>query len=218
MNQSIIYVIDDNKEFRESTEWMLNGTGYLIEGYGDPVKALKHIEKKNNYQKSCCLLDIRMPTMSGLEFHDRLKAKNINVPIIYMSGHGDIPLAVEVMDKGAITFLEKPLNSKLLKEAINKAFEQNTISEYTSSVSANDPSHRLYIERLDQLTDREREVLKEVVAGKMNKVIAIELGISVKTIELHRSRVMSKMGAKTPADLVKMVITQHISNEQANTR
>jgi two-component system response regulator FixJ len=213
MNQAIIYVIDDNQEFRESTEWMLQTTGYQVEGYSDPEIALQEIERSHREYTSCCLLDIRMPEMSGLEFHERLKSKKMCIPIIYMSGHGDIPLAVEAMDKGAVTFLEKPLNSRLLKIAIDKAFTQ--IAEYKLNPRLNDNSEicQEYIHRLDKLTDREREVLREIVSGKMNKVIAIDLGISVKTVELHRSRVMSKMKAKTAADLVKMVITEQAADD-----
>jgi two-component system, LuxR family, response regulator FixJ len=217
VNNAIIYVIDDNQEFRESTEWMLQSTGYQVEGYGDPVLALNEIKQSHHICNQCCLLDIRMPAMNGLEFHDRLNSMNLQIPIIYMSGHGDIPLAVEVMDKGAITFLEKPLNNNLLKMAIEKALNQREESEPPSGVNRDGRSQQAYMDRLQKLTDREHEVLIEIVAGKMNKVIAIDLGISVKTVELHRSRVMSKMKAKTPADLVKMVITKNVYDEYANT-
>ena len=215
MNQAIIYVVDDNQEFRESTEWLLQSTGYQVEGFGDPGLALKKIESTPQSCDSCCLLDIRMPTMSGLEFHDRLKLKNLRIPVIYMSGHGDIPLAVEAMDKGAITFLEKPLNNQLLKSAIKRAFEYISDIKSKSVENDNTAADRVYLERVEKLTEREREVLNEIVTGKMNKVIAIDLGISVKTVELHRSRVMSKMKAKTAADLVKMVITKHVENDYA---
>jgi two-component system response regulator FixJ len=213
MNQAKIYVIDDNQEFRESTEWMLQTTGFQVEGYSNPELALQVIENSNRDFTSCCLLDIRMPEMSGLEFHDRLKSINMCIPIIYMSGHGDIPLAVEAMDKGAVTFLEKPLDNKLLKTAIEKAFTQ--IADYKLNIEVNDHKEKYqeYMWRLEKLTDREREVLSEIVAGKMNKVIAIDLGISVKTVELHRSRVMSKMEATTAADLVKMVITEQVADD-----
>jgi two-component system response regulator FixJ len=210
MNQATIYVVDDNEDFRDSTEWMLQSSGYQVVGYGDPVLALQEIEQSYATSNSCCLLDIRMPSMSGLEFHDRLKSKNIQIPIIYMSGHGDIPLAVQAMDKGAITFLEKPLNNMLLKTAIKKAIEKSTGYDSETNNNSEDKQDQEYIERLERLTDREREVLREIVAGKMNKVIALDLGISVKTVELHRSRVMSKMMAKTAADLVKMVITKNV--------
>ena len=211
MDRSLIYVVDDNKEFRDSTSWMLEGAGYIVEKFGDPSKALKSLQGRNKGCKSCCLLDIRMPKMSGLEFHDQLISEHIDIPVIYMTGHGDIPLAVEAMSKGAVTFLEKPLDITLLQTAINSAFLGYSNKE--SCISDNEPLSvdPEYQKRIDSLTIREREVLKEIVSGKMNKVIAIDLGISVKTVELHRSRVMSKMLAKTPADLVKMYITKSAS-------
>jgi two-component system response regulator FixJ len=208
MKESIIYVIDDNSEFRNSTAWMLEGAGYNVQGYSDPLLALEIIESNYHETQGCCLLDIRMPSMSGLELHDKLLSKKLRIPIIYMTGHGDVPLAVEAMRKGAITLLEKPLNINILKNAISNALTtsaemQNHYNNYEKS-----ENYRLFSHRFEKLTDREREVLNEIVAGKMNKVIAIDLGISVKTVELHRSRVMSKMKAKTPAELVKMYITE----------
>jgi two-component system response regulator FixJ len=211
MNESIIYVIDDNSEFRNSTAWMLEGAGYNVQGYSDPFLALEVIEKNYNVFQGCCLLDIRMPSMSGLEFHDKLISKKLKIPIIYMTGHGDVPLAVEAMSKGAVTFLEKPLNVLLVKKAIGLAMNISIEIQKQYNNSKISEQYRLFSRRFEQLTDREREVLKEIVAGKMNKVIAIDLGISVKTVELHRSRVMSKMKAKTPADLVKMYLTESIA-------
>jgi FixJ family two-component response regulator len=149
-----------------------------------------------------------MPAMSGLELHDKLLSKKLRVPIIYMTGHGDVPLAVEAMSKGAITFLEKPLNIKILKNAIKNALNISAVMQNHYNSCNKDDNYKLFSKRFEKLTDREREVLTEIVAGKMNKVIAIDLGISVKTVELHRSRVMSKMKARTPAELVKMYITE----------
>jgi two-component system response regulator FixJ len=211
MNDSIIYVIDDNNEFRNSTTWMLEGAGYNVQGYSDPRLALEIIENSYYEKQGCILLDIRMPSMSGLELHDKLLSKKLRMPIIYMTGHGDVPLAVEAMSKGAITLLEKPLNIKLLKRAISHAMNESAEMQKHHSVRENSEQYRLFASRFEKLTDREREVLQEIVAGKMNKVIAIDLGISVKTVELHRSRVMSKFKAKTPAELVKMYLTESIT-------
>jgi two-component system response regulator FixJ len=208
---SRVYVIDDNDEFRDSTSWMLEGAGYSVEKYSDPSIALEMLEKKKSYCNSCCLLDIRMPNMTGLEFHDRLLSSHIDIPIIYMTGHGDVPLAVEAMSKGAVTFLEKPLDIELLHTALNTAFETYASKNRCIDEAEDSNIDQEYQKRLGHLTEREREVLSEIVSGKMNKAIAIELGISVKTVELHRSRVMTKMDAKTPADLVKMYITKSIN-------
>jgi two-component system response regulator FixJ len=211
MNNSIVYVIDDNKEFRASTTWMLEGAGYSVQGYSDPQLALEVIEKNYYERPGCILLDIRMPSMSGLELHDKLLLKKLRIPIIYMTGHGDVPLAVEAMSKGAVTLLEKPLNISLLKQAISKAVNQSIEFQNHYGVRENSEQYKTFSSRFEKLTDREREVLQEIVAGKMNKVIAIDLGISVKTVELHRSRVMSKLKAKTPAELVKMYITESVT-------
>ena len=141
MSNSLIYVIDDNHEFRESVSWMLEGAGYLVQKYGDPAIALKKIEKSSDDFNVCCLLDIRMPKMSGIEFHDRLLSIDKRIPIIYMSGHGDIPLAVEVMNKGAITFLEKPLNKILLKRAISKALIKSAEDRDKCQINKTEPYH-----------------------------------------------------------------------------
>ena len=206
MNNSLIYIIDDNKEFRDSTTWVLEGEGHTVIPIDDPTIGLSKLEDNHQTINCCCLLDIRMPQMTGLEFHETLISKNINIPIIYMTGHGDIPQAVEAMSKGAITFLEKPLDYNLLNEAISLAFK--TFNGQNTETTKNHNNDSEYICRINSLTSRENEILTEIVSGKMNKVIALDLGISVKTVELHRSRVMNKMQAKTAADLVKMVITE----------
>jgi two-component system response regulator FixJ len=208
MTKLHIYVIDDDNEFRESTSWMLEGEGYSVESFADPVKALEMLVNKENHNNSCCLLDIRMATMTGLEFHDNLLSNNINLPVIYMTGHGDVSLAVEAMSKGAITFLEKPLDIHRLRAALNVVFRNCAYNDFEKSINHHaDPE---YLRRVELLTERERSVLREVISGKMNKEIAIKMGVSVKTVELHRSRVMSKMDAKTLVSLVKMCVTQSI--------
>lgn len=210
MNQPLVYIVDDNEEFRDSTSWVLEGEGYSVVKFKDPVQALHKIELIKTFHNSCCLLDIRMPSMSGLQFHEKLISKNILIPIIYMTGHGDVPLAVEAMSKGAITFLEKPLDYNILNSALDSAIKVSNQINHDQDKHNITEIDQVYKTRLTTLTKRENEVLSEIVAGKMNKVIALDLGISVKTVELHRSRVMSKMYAKTAADLVKMVITKKI--------
>ncbi|MCG8051008.1 MAG: response regulator [Candidatus Thiodiazotropha endolucinida] len=208
MQSSLIYVIDDNKEFRESIRWVLEGEGHSVISIDDPLKGLSQLQNNLQETNCCCLLDIRMPDMTGLEFHEKLLKNGVNIPIIYMTGHGDIPLAVEAMSKGAITFLEKPIDYKLLNTAITGAFSAFNNSNQCNKSADIDIE---YEHRLNLLTSRESEVLTEIVSGKMNKVIALDLGISVKTVELHRSRVMNKMQAKTAADLVKMVIRESVN-------
>jgi two-component system response regulator FixJ len=208
MNESLVYIIDDNKEFRDSTSWVLEGAGYSVEKFCDPSKALQMLEGIDQICNSCCLLDIRMPKMSGLEFHEKLISRKIEIPVIYMTGHGDVPLAVEAMSKGAVTFLEKPLDINLLQTALKNAFNTFNTNDNCKHTPEREGIDHEYQSRLDTLTNREREILIEIVAGKMNKIIALDLGISVKTVELHRSRVMAKMHAITATDLVKMYITK----------
>ncbi|MCU7929062.1 MAG: response regulator [Candidatus Thiodiazotropha sp. (ex Dulcina madagascariensis)] len=211
MSKPIVYIVDDNRDFRESTSWMLVGIGYRVEEYGDPRMALTHLRMLDCRERCCCLLDIRMPTMTGLEFHEQLAMHQIYIPVIYMTGHGDIPMAVEAMSKGAVTFLEKPLDSEELKFALDTALSIPSMSRRRSDVPRLNMKARMYQKRFLALTPREKEILQEIVAGKMNKVIAMDLDISVKTVELHRSRVMSKMKAVTPADLVKMYLTTRVN-------
>jgi two-component system response regulator FixJ len=208
MYQNLIYIVDDNDEFRDSTSWVLEGEGYTVMQFEDPIIALDKIKKNKQNTNCCCLLDIRMPNMTGLEFHDHLIKHKVEIPIIYMTGHGDVPLAVEAMSKGAITFLEKPIDHNVLNTAIDTALKSPANHLYDAEFNDSDSKIQEYNERINSLTNREYEILNEIVAGKMNKVIAVDLGISVKTVELHRSRVMTKMNAKTAADLVKMVLTK----------
>ncbi|MCU7918128.1 MAG: response regulator [Candidatus Thiodiazotropha sp. (ex Dulcina madagascariensis)] len=210
MSKPTVYIIDDNRDFRESTSWMLVGAGYSVEEYGDPEMALTHLRMLKCRKRCCCLLDIRMPTMTGLEFHEQLATNQIYIPIIYMTGHGDISLAVEAMSMGAVTFLEKPLDSEELWFALDTALSIQSMSRRRSDTPRLNMKERMYQKRFAALTPREDEILQEIVAGKMNKVIAMDLGISVKTVELHRSRVMTKMKAVTPADLVKMFLTKRV--------
>ncbi|MET0026422.1 MAG: response regulator [Candidatus Thiodiazotropha sp.] len=209
MNGTRIYIIDDNNDFRTSTSWLLEGSGYEVISFDNPISALNIISNDREISDACCLLDVRMPVMSGLEFHDKLLQNSIYIPVIYMTGHGDIPLAVEAMSKGAITLLEKPIDIDKLNNALLSAASHNKPYIEKKYKQENDIDEE-YISRLTSLTEREKEVLEEIVSGKMNKAIAVDLGISVKTVELHRSRVMSKMVAKTPADLVKMFITKSV--------
>ncbi|MCG7899740.1 MAG: response regulator [Candidatus Thiodiazotropha weberae] len=205
MDDSLIYIIDDNKEFRDSISWVLEGEGHTVISIDDPAKGLSKLRDNTQIRNCCCLLDIRMPCMTGLELHEDLLKNNNYIPVIYMTGHADIPLAVEAMTKGAITFLEKPIDYKLLNTAISCAF--TAYNDYKDPKRGSNIDYE-YSQRLNSLTSRESEILTEIVSGKMNKVIALDLGISVKTVELHRSRVMNKMQAKTAADLVKMVIRE----------
>jgi len=202
----VIYIVDDNSNFLQSTAWWLEGAGYQVEGFGNPALALEYICGLDVPKYSCLLLDVRMPEMSGLDFHEQLKNRGVHLPIIYMTGHGDIALAVKAMRKGAITFLEKPLDDELLVSALDAVFSMQGMrleSEANQTETA-------FMERYTSLTPREKEVMQYIVDGKMNKVIAEEMGISIRTSELHRSRVMKKMKASSITALIKMALTGRV--------
>jgi two-component system response regulator FixJ len=208
----IIHLVDDSTEFRTSAQWWLTGAGYDVREYADPQQALESLSSLEPAQRrlSCLMLDVRMPGLSGLDLHDQLNDcgvtdRDTGMPVIYMSGHADVPLAVEAMRKGAITVLEKPLDSQSLECALNRAFALRSNDEgELAALNACDE----YLKRLETLTRREHQVLEQVVGGKISKAIARELGIATKTVELHRSRMMVKMQAQSVVHLTRMVMAQ----------
>ena len=204
-----VYIIDDNNEFRKSTTWWLEAENYQVKSFENPNTALEYLSKQKSAKNCCILMDVRMPSMSGLDLHDRLNRNEINIPIIYMTGHASINIAVEAMKKGAVTYLEKPLDDKALQTALTTAFEQKN-KEMIANHKMNDENaaQQTFQQRYSSLTPREMEVMQGIVDGKMNKIIAYDLGISIKTIEIHRAQVKKKMKAKSAADLVKMALTK----------
>ena len=201
MNDQSVYVVDDNDIYRQSACWLLDGMGYKYEQFNNSRDGLDAVSQSDDC--ACLLLDVRMPGLSGLEVHDKLLKHGVSTPVIYMTGHGQVSLAVEAMKKGAITFLEKPLEPEILRTALDRAFDYSQKNknrlEQRSEIGC-------FKKNLDTLTPREREVMDLIVDGSANKVIAIDLGISQKTVELHRSRVMKKLELRKPQELVKMVM------------
>ncbi len=195
--QQSIYVVDDDDAMRDSMSWLLEGEGYRVACYssGGEFLAARHAE-----MRGCLVLDVRMPEMSGLELYEKLAAQGSKLPVIFVTGHGDVPMAVAALQRGACDFIEKPFHNQDLLSRISRALEldrQNCARrERDDAISS----------RLEQLTQREREVLNLVVAGKLNKQIADTLEISMKTVEAHRARVMDKMGVRTLAELVRAVM------------
>ena len=153
--------------------------------------------------RGCLILDIRMPGMSGLELQERLCELNSSLPIIFITGHGDIPMAVRAMQRGAVDFIQKPFRDQELLDRINDALEKGTLTQAVKEEQLE------FDKNLVTLTQREREVMEMIVNGKANKVIAIDLGLSQRTVELHRARVMEKMKARALADLVRMATRVH---------
>lgn len=189
--EKVIYIVDDDKALCKALCWLLESINLKVIAYHS---ALDFLSAYDVNWLGCLLIDIRMPDMSGLQLQEKLIELSNRMPIIMISGHGDISMAVRAMKAGAVDFITKPFNDQVLLEQIQKALMLN-------KQVANRHSVQMHYQ---QLTPREQQILSGVVAGKMNKQIAFELDISHKTVELHRAHVMQKMGAKTLADLVKM--------------
>jgi two-component system response regulator FixJ len=217
-----VLLIDDNTAFRVSTAWLLGGLGYEAREFASAHALLAQVDAIAATPHACCVLtDVRMPGTDGMRLHDALIARGSTWPVIYMTGHGDVPLAVAAMQKGACSFLEKPFREAALEEALEDAFARATATSGASAASAVSHVSRGPItpERFaalepgprsslaDGLTKREREVLDLVVQGLLNKTIADRLGISIKTVELHRSNMMHKIGARSITDLMRRVLT-----------
>ena len=213
-----LYLLDDNDDFRATAKWWLSGAGYDVIDFGDAQAAIDALAALDAaaLTRACLLLDVRMPSMTGLQVHDVLIEKGItgararpSLPIVYMTGHGDVPLAVQAMEKGAITFLEKPFEDSALESALARAFEAGAQSQHAEADSAaDDVPCPEYQRRHASLSPRELQVMQGVVEGKISKVIARELDISTKTVELHRSRVMAKMQADSVVHLTRMALSQ----------
>jgi len=195
--EQIIYLVDDDEALRDSLVWLLESQGFKVAPFVSAEDFLRAWRPEFN---GCLLLDVRMPGMSGLELHERLRARYCTLPVIFITGHGDVPMAVAALKKGAVDFIEKPFNDtellRLVSQCLVKEQESRSRRRQDAEVSR----------RLDQLTQREREVLDLIIAGKLNKQIADVLGISIKTVEVHRARVMEKMAAHSLAELVQNVM------------
>lgn len=193
-----IYIVDDDEALRDSLVWMLESSGYAVQAF-DSAEAF--LAAWGESMSGCLVLDVRMPGMSGLELFEELGRKRFSLPVIFITGHGDVPMAVSALKKGAADFIEKPFGDQDMLRLIEQCLEQERSSRSKRKLEADT------VRRLDHLTQREREVLDLIIAGKLNKQIADVLGISIKTVEVHRARVMEKMGAHSLAELVQHVVT-----------
>ena len=192
-----VFIVDDDDAVRDALEELMDSVALRALGFPSAQSFLKAYAPG---QGGCLVLDIRMPGMGGLELQAELSRRNILLPIIFITGHGDVPMAVEAMQKGAFDFLQKPFRDQDLLDRIKRA-----LSHYTEQ-RRTEQERCTILERLQRLTAREREVMEQVVEGKANKVIAFELNISQRTVEIHRARVMDKMGAASLADLISMAM------------
>lgn len=193
----VVHVIDDDEAMRESLSFLLDASGLTAKTYGS---AAEFLAIAGEAEPGCVVTDIRMPEMNGLELFAELKARGVTLPVIVITGHGDVPLAVEAMKAGVCDFLEKPFSDDTLLAAIGRALEGLAETETRQSEA------RRISEILDQLSPREKDVLRGVVAGKPNKVIAFDLGISPRTVEVYRANVMTKTRANAVSDLVRMAM------------
>ena len=192
---STVYIVDDDQAIRHAMELLMRSVGLDYEIFHS---ADDFLASHNSDRAGCLVLDIRMPGLGGLELQDKLNELGSTLPIIFITGHGDVPMAVEAMQTGAVDFIHKPFRDQELLDQVSEALktdqERRSVRDQQAEVAG----------RIEKLTKREREVMDLVVTGKPNKVIAYELGVSQRTVEIHRSRVMEKMEARSLADLVRM--------------
>ncbi len=196
--QSVVFVVDDDESLREALKSLLRSVGLRVEAYGSGADFLKI---KLPDAAACLVLDVRLPGVSGLDFQSELAKADIHIPIIFITGHGDIPMTVRAMKAGAVEFLTKPFRDQDLLDAVQIALERDRARR------TQDRTVREVRDHFEALTPREQEVIGFVTAGLMNKQIAAELGVSEITVKVHRGNVMKKMGARSLADLVRMADT-----------
>lgn len=196
-SEATVFIVDDDEAVRDSLGLLLRSVGYRARCYAGARDFLKAFDPRDY---GCLVLDIRMPGMTGLELQKHLADIGCNIPIVFITGHGDIPMAVEAVRQGAVDFLQKPFEDQELVDRINDALKQ-------AAEQREGELERLQIlDRIESLTAREKQVMGQVVLGKANKVIAGDLGVSQRTVEIHRARVMEKMQANSLAHLVRMVM------------
>jgi FixJ family two-component response regulator len=192
-----VYVVDDDEAVRDSLQWMLEGKDYRVRCFDSAESFLSRYDAR---EVACLIIDIRMQGMTGLELQTRLIETHSPLPLAFITGHGDVPMAVDTMKKGAMDFIQKPFNEEQLVPLVERMLEQakESFAEHQSSLARNTLMARL--------TLRESQVLERIVAGRLNKQIADDLGISIKTVEAHRANIMEKLNANTVADLLKVAL------------
>lgn len=194
----VVYVVDDDEAVRDSLHWLLEASSYRVQSYDSAEAFLAGFDPN---AIACLILDVRMPGMSGLELQDELLARKLALPIIFITGHGDVPMAVSTMKKGAVDFIEKPFDQTALKALVERMLA------HAREAAAAAERQRLNEALLARLTPREQQVLERIVAGRLNKQIADDLGISIKTVEAHRASIMDKLRANTVADLMRVALS-----------
>ncbi len=192
-----VYVVDDDEAVRDSIRWLLEASDYKVELYDSGES---FIAKYDPYAIAVLLLDVRMNGMSGLEVQEHLIARKADLPIIFITGHGDVPMAVNALKKGAVDFIEKPFDQAALKQQVERMLQE------ARERRVRNEERSLNEALLRKLTAREQQVLERITAGRLNKQIADDLGISIKTVEAHRASIMDKTNSGTVADLMRVVL------------
>ncbi len=202
-----VHVIDDDDAVRGSLGFLLEGAGFLARTYSKPSLILARAEANPDFGPGCLVTDIRMPEMNGLELVSALRAVGVDLPVIVITGHGDLPLAIEAMRAGVVDFLQKPFDDEALLASVRRAIDGH------AEAHRRDSERRRYEAMIAELSPREREVLTGIVAGKLNKVIAHDLGISPRTAEVYRAHLMTKTGARSLSDLVRIGLLGGLRDE-----
>lgn len=197
MTDPRVYIVDDDEAMRDSLLWLLESQGFAVTAFASAEDFLAACREG---MAGCIVLDVRMPGMSGLELYEKLNARQCTLPVIFITGHGDVPMAVSALKKGAVDFIEKPFSDKDMLRLIEQCLELDRNNRGKQQQAAG------VRRRLASLTEREIEVMDLILAGKLNKQIADILNISIKTVEVHRGRIMDKMEARTVAELVQAVM------------
>ena len=192
-----VYVVDDDEAVRDSLQWLLEGKDYRVRCFDSAESFLSRYDPR---EVACLLIDIRMHGMTGLELQDKLIERHSPLPIVFITGHGDVPMAVDTMKKGALDFIQKPFDESALVSVVERMLEHARTAFTDQQQAATREA------LLAKLTGRESQVLERIVAGRLNKQIADDLGISIKTVEAHRANIMEKMGANPVADLLKVAL------------
>ena len=196
MSGPATHIVDDDPAVRDALQWLLKSRAVQSQTWGSAEDFLSFASRQ---LCGCLLLDVRMPGMSGIELFDRLRALNCRLPVIFLTGHGDVPMAVQALKDGAFDFIEKPYDDNALVDKVLAALEHDL------QRCAEEDSVLLVQQRLEQLTQREQEVMHRILAGKLNKVIADELGIAMRTVEVHRSHIFEKMQVRSAVELSQVL-------------
>jgi len=194
-----VYVVDDDEAVRDSLQWLLEGKDYRVRCFESAEVFLERYDPK---EVACLIVDVRMEGMSGLDLQNRLVENHSPLPVVFITGHGDVPMAVDTMKKGAMDFIQKPFDEVKLVSLVERMLDHALQSFSVHQQAVNRDA------LLSKLTLRESQVLERIVAGRLNKQIADDLGISIKTVEAHRANIMEKLNANTVADLLKIALGQ----------